>query len=249
MLRGMRLFAVALAAAVAWSAVAAVATAEVEKEETRICPGCDAEITATAVFYPNCHRYLPDAERNSKTEVGTTPASGGRDDEPARRFFTARLVGHYMSGEESNVAGCILSLGFRVSDLLVLGPGVGFQDYTKNYENVDSVPMFVSLRANLSRGKFSPLIYGRVGYNKARYKRIGYPFTGEEDPSGPFVGFGGGFDILSAAGFGFTVAGGVQFEYMKEHWVIYFPYTGQFSPVYERGKAGSYFNVGGGVVF
>ncbi len=191
----------------------------------------------------------PDAKLNRENEVGTTAGNGGRDDEPARRFFTARLMGNYMSGEDANVAGCILTLGFRVSDLLVLGPGVGFQDYSKNYQNVDSVPMYLSLQANLSRGKFSPLIYGRGGYNKAWYKIIGYPFTGEEDPSGPIVGFGGGFDILSAAGFGFTIAGGVQFEYMKEHWVVYFPYTGRYSPVYERGKAGSYFSIGGGVVF
>lgn len=191
----------------------------------------------------------PGAELYGEDETGKPAGTGGRVDEPARRFFTARLTGNYMAGEDVNVAGCILALGFRVSDLLVLGPGFGFQDYTKSYDNVASVPVYLSLQANLSRGKFSPFIYGRAGYNKAWYKIIGYPFTGDEDPSGPLVGFGGGFDILSAAGFGFTIAAGMQFEYLKEHWVLYFPYTGRFSPVYERGKAGSYFSIGGGVVF
>ncbi len=248
MLWGTRLFAVALAAFVIGSAVAVAATVGGQTEETRICPDCGAEIPVTFAFCTSCHCYLPDGKLDPEKEFRKTAAVGGREGEPARRFFTARLVGNYMGGEKSNVAGCFLTFGFRLSDLLVLGPGVGFQDYAKDYDNVESVPMFVSLRGNFSRGTFSPLICGRVGYNKARYKKIGYPFAGDEDPSGPFIGFGGGFDILGGTGLGFTVEAGVQFEYMKEYWVLYFPYTRQFSPVYERRKVDSYFKIAAGVV-
>ncbi len=242
MLRGMRLFAVALAALAAWSAVTAVAaTAEVETEETRICPGCGAEIAVTAVFCPNCHRYLPDAIPGAKAkpeanEVGVLPG-----DEPARRRFAGRVKGGVLAGSGMTNAGVWALAGLRATDLIVIGLGFGYQ----NYPNGNSFPICAAFRANLTRGKIAPIVYAEVGYNKAKFEQS---FTGGEDPSGPVIAVGGGLDVLGRAGVGLAFEVGARFESSKEFWRYYYP-GGYLGPVMSKEKAFSYVQLGLGVVF
>jgi hypothetical protein len=243
MLRGMRLCAVAIL--IAASAVAAAASEEGAAEETRICPGCGAEIPASAVFCPYCHRYLPDAKVGGETRPRVREVKQGRGTASGRRWFSGAVVGSFMTGSESTTASAILaSFGFRTSDSFAIGPGVGFQ----NYENATSIPIFLSMRYNFSPGQVSPIGYGRVGYNKATFKEIGYPFTGEEDPSGMFFGVGGGVDVVTAAGFGLTLEVGGRVEVTYRYIVYIYP-GGRVSPVEKRQETLGLIRLGMGAVF
>jgi ribosomal protein L40E len=241
MLGRMRLCAVALAFLVVASAVAAVAADEGQAEETRICPGCGAEIPVTAVFCPNCHRYLPDAKVVTEAEPAAADAAASRTDEPARRLVTARLKGGILAGSGATIGGGWLFVGLRVAEKVALGGGFGYQDYP----NGKSYPISLSVRANLTSGKIAPLIYGDIGYNKAQFKVV-YP--GGPDPSGVLLGFGGGIDILHKAGVGLTLEAGVRFEDSVEYWGYYFPGTGIYK-YFVRDKTFSYFQFGAGIVF
>lgn len=242
MLWGMRLFAVALAALVAGSAVAAAAaTAEVETEETRICPGCGEEIPVTAVFCPNCHWYLPDAKIGTEAVQPAEEVAALAGDEPARRRFAGRVKGGVLVGSGMTNAGVWILAGLRATDLIVIGLGFGYQDYP----NGNSFPICAVFRANLTRGKIAPTVYAEVGYNKAKFESS---FTGGEDPSGPVIGVGGGLDVLGRAGVGLAFEAGARFESSKEFWKYYYP-GGYWGPVMSKEKTFSYFQVALGVVF
>ncbi len=242
MLRGMRLFAVALAAVAALSAVAGgQATGEGEEEETRICPGCGAEIPATAVFCPSCHRYLPDAIPGAKAKTEATEVAVLPGDEPARRRFASRVKGGVLVGSGMTNAGVWALVGLRATDLIVIGLGFGYQDYP----NGNSFPICAAFRVNLTRGKIAPIVYAEVGYNKAKFEQS---FTGGEDPSGPVIAVGGGLDVLGRAGVGLAFEAGARFESSKEFWKYYYP-GGYVGPVMSKEKAFSYFQVALGVVF
>jgi hypothetical protein len=239
---GMRLFAVALAAAAALPAVAdAAATDEVETEETRICPGCGEEIPVTAVFCPNCHWYLPDAKVGTKAVRPATDVAVLPSDEPARRRFAGRVKGGVLAGSDMTNAGVWILTGLRATDLVVIGLGFGYQ----NYPNGNSFPICAVFRANLTRGKIAPIVYAEVGYNKATFDRS---FTGGEDPSGPVIGVGGGLDILGATGVGLAFEAGARFESSKEFWKYYYP-GGYWGPVMSKEKTFSFGQVAIGVVF
>ena len=241
MLRGMRLFAVALAALVAGSVVAAAAaTDEAQTEETRICPGCGAEIPASAVFCPNCRRYQPDAKVGTEAGRAATDAAVSRTDEPARRLVNVRVKGGMLAGSDMTNAGVWALAGLRAADLIVVGLGFCYQDYP----NGKSCPISVSVRASLTSGKIAPIVYGDVGYNKGQFKTV-YP--GGPDPSGVFVDLGGGIDILNKDGIGFTLEAGVRFEDSVQYWGYYFPGTGIYK-YFVRDKTFSFFQLAAGIV-
>lgn len=241
MLRGMGLFAVALAAVGALSAVAAgQATAEGEEEETRICPGCADEIAATEVFCPSCHRYLPDAKVGTEAGRAATDVAVSRTDEPARRLINARVKGGMLAGSGMTNAGGWLFVGFRVAKKVALGGGFGYQDYP----NGKSYPISFSLRASLTSGKIAPIVYGDIGYNKGQFKTV-YP--GGPDPSGVFLSLGGGIDILNKEGIGLTLEAGARFEDSIQYWGYYFPGTGTYK-YFVRDKTFSFFQLAAGVV-
>lgn len=238
---GMRLFAVALAALVAGSAVAAVAApGEGRAEETRICPGCGAEIPVTAVFCPSCHRYLPDAKVGTEAGRAAIDAAVPRKDEPARRLISVRLKGGILAGSGMTKAGGWLFVGFRVADKVALGGGFGYQDYP----NGTSYPISISVRASLMSGKIAPIVYGDIGYNKGQFKTV-YP--GGPDPSGVFLSLGGGIDILNRYGIGLTLEAGGRFEDSIEYWGYYFPGTGTYK-YFVRDKTFTFFQLAAGLV-
>lgn len=271
MLRGMRMLAVALAALAAWSAVGAVAaTAEVETEGTRVCPGCGTEIPATAVFCPNCHRYLPDAKLATKKcpgcgadvlaadklcpECGALmrePVAKARAAEaegraaPSRPEWKTRFSGRFRAGamvtEGYTVPGGAVVLGARVSEEIAVGGGLGYQ----SYPNGSSVPLFFAARAFFFPGVIEPSVFGEVGYNVAKLKSSR---PGSDDASGFLVGVGLGLDILFYRGFGWTLDAGGRMEMSKEYyWYIYS--NGEMSPVHSRSTQDIYFVAGSGMTF
>jgi hypothetical protein len=218
---------VVLAAATLLPAVTPAAGPATGGEDTRVCPGCGEEIPATSTFCPSCHRYLPDAKVKTEYQERTGAKERKPVREPARRWLAGNVVGGYMGGTESATAsGVWATLGLRPTDLLVLGPGVGYQIYP----NGGSMPIYFGLRRYLSRTTYPPLIYFRTGYNKGWLKDAGFPFTGEEDPSGMFVGAGGGLDFLTPDGVGLTMELGGRAEITNKFYVLVYP-GGIFSPV------------------
>lgn len=230
-----RLAMVLALAGVVTAALAAPALADegsAGDEETRVCPGCGEVIPASSVFCPECKRYLPDAKiegekpRNERAKAKVIVA------EPARRRWAGNVLAGGMAGSESTtVFGLWTNLGIRVADLTVLGPGVGYQ----SYKNGGSVPIYFGLRRYLSRSMVPGLVYFRLGYNKAWLKDVGFPFTGDEDPSGMFFGGGVGADFLSSNGAGFTLEFGGRAEITNMFYVFIYP-GGRVSPVMKQQK-------------
>lgn len=241
MFRGIGVLGVLLVVTAALAGIPALGAAETNDEETRVCPGCGEEIPVTEVFCPYCHRYLPDAKVRAKPEREKTEVAAAGEDEPIRRLIGGRVKGGLLAGSGMTNAGLWASLGYRVADQIVVGLTFGYQDYP----NGDSFPLCAAFRANLTRGKVSPVVYADAGYNKARFEQS---FTGGEDPSGPVIGAGGGLDVMRRSGVGFTVEGGARFESSKEFWRYYYP-GGYFGPVMSKEKTFSYFQLGAGVVF
>lgn len=265
------MLAVALAALVAGSAVAAAAaTAEVETEETRICPGCGAEIPASAVFCPNCHRYLPDAKVRTKacpgcgavvlatyklcpkcgvllrepvitSEGGESEVIAEGEKAPSRRRIGGRFKAGTMTGEGFTSVGGWFTLGSRVTKEVFVGGGFGYQDYP----NGTSVPLFLAARAYMASGHFVPLVYGDVGYNIARLKQS---WAGAHNVSGIMVDFGVGLDVLFVKTFGWTIEGGAKWEVSKEYY-RYLLVGGGMTPVSNRTENYIYLQAASGFVF
>ena len=140
--------------------------------------------------------------------------------------------------------GLWLNPGIRLAELTVLGPGVGYQ----GYENGGSVPIYFGLRHYLSRSTRPGLVYLRVGYNKAWLKDVGFPFTGDEDPSGMFFGGGLGVDLLNRNGVGFTAELGGRAEVTNMFYVFIYP-GGKISPVMKQQKTLGLVRFAAGVSF
>ena len=165
--------------------------------------------------------------------------------EPARRRFAGYVMGGLMVGSEStSVYGLWAVLGIRASDLMVIGPGVGYQ----GYENGGSIPIYFNLRRYLSRSTNPALIYFRIGYNKAWFEHLSFPFTGEEDPSGTFFGGGLGFDLLNTKGVGVTAEVGGRAEITNKFYVFIYPGS-KYSPVMKQQKTMGFFRVAAGISF
>jgi hypothetical protein len=271
MLGRMRLCAVACAILIAASAVAAAPAAdEGPAEETRICPGCGAEIPASAVFCPNCHRYLPDAKAGTIKcpgcgadvlatnrlcpECGALlrePASAGEggpsgngataDERSSLRRIGGRFKAGTMTAQGFTSVGGWFTLGSRVSDEVFLGGGFGYQDYP----NGTSVPLFLAGRAYMSSGHFVPLIYGDVGYNIANLKQS---WSGAHDVSGFMVDCGLGLDVLFVKTIGWTIEGGGKWEVSKEYY-RYLLVGGGMTPVSSRSDNFIYLQAASGFVF
>ncbi len=269
MLRGMRLCVVACAILVGAS-IAAAASEEGAAEETRVCPGCGADIPASAVFCPECHRYLPDAKARTikcpecGSDVLATnrlcpecgallkePAITGEGGEPKvaaeagegslRRGIGGRFKAGTMTGQGFTAVGGWFTLGSRVTDEVFLGGGLGYQDYP----NGTSVPLFLAGRAYMSSGRFVPLIYGDVGYNIARLKQS---WAGAYDVSGFMVDFGVGLDVLFVKNIGWTIEGGGKWEVSKEYY-RYLLVGGGMTPVSNRTENLIYLQAASGFVF
>jgi hypothetical protein len=212
-----------------------------EAEETRVCPGCGEVIPASSVFCPNCGRYFPDAKIKVEGRRQAETEEKARVVEPARRLITVRAKGGMLTGSGMTNGGGWLFAGFRVAKKVALGAGFGYQ----SYPNGISYPISASVRASLTDGKIAPIVYGDIGYNKARFKVV-YP--GGPDPSGVFLGLGGGIDILNKRGVGFTLEAGGRFEDSVEYWGYYFPGTNVYK-YFVRDKTFSFFHLAAGVVF
>jgi hypothetical protein len=267
----MRLFAVALAAVAAWSAVAAgQGPAEGEEEETRICPGCADEIAVTEVFCPSCHRYLPDAKSRTKTcpdcgadvlgtyklcpecgallrESVTTGTAGGLEavaggeEASSWRRIGGRFKAGTMTGQGFTSVGGWFTLGSRVTKEVFVGGGFGYQDYP----NGKSVPLFLAGRAYMASGHFVPLVYGDVGYNIASLKQS---WAGAYNVSGFMVDFGVGLDVLFVKNVGWTIEGGAKWEVSKEYY-RYLLVGGGMTPVSDRTENFIYLQAASGFVF
>lgn len=219
-------------AVAAFPAVAAAEDGVAVAEETRVCPGCAEVILASSVFCPECKRYLPDAKIAVEKPRSAEREARARVAQPDRRRWACSVLGGGMAGSESTTAyGLWTNVGIRLADLTVLGPGVGYQ----GYENGGSVPIYFGLRHYLSRSTRPGLVYLRVGYNKAWLKDVGFPFTGDEDPSGMFFGGGLGVDFLNRNGVGFTLELGGRAEVTNMFYVFIYP-GGKISPVMKQQK-------------